>query len=344
MLRKKLIQTLSCEVGDILAEDVINNNLKILARDTIINEFIKSKLINLGVYSITIYDNYREDNSHYVDIKKEYDNIIMLNKKLIMDIFSGSRDADEIILEITNSIYGKLIDANYMMSYISELKNKDLYTFTHSVNVGFYSMLMAKWMRLSENQVKEIIVAGLLHDIGKTKIDDKILNKPGRLTKEEFDEMKKHPRYGYDIVKKVSQISEDIKTGILFHHERMDGSGYPSRLKNDEINLYSRIIAIADTYDAMTSNRVYKKRVTPFESFNMFLTTGMTIYDIKILNTFLNNITPYYIGAKVLLDDGTKGKIVYIPPYNIVSPIINVDTKFIDFSRENTISVVDIIS
>lgn len=238
-------------------------------------------------------------------------------------------------MKLANNIYDKVFEVDYIMKYILDLENTDEYTFVHSVNVAFYSMLIGKWMKMSKYDIKLLIQAGILHDIGKIKIDNKILNKPGKLTYEEFKEMKNHPLYVYDMIKESTDIDDKIKKAVLFHHERMDGSGYPYKLAGSEISLYARIIAIADTYDAMTSNRVYKKKATPFKSFDMFLTEGIALYDVEVLNTFLSNISTYYIGSKVTLNSGQRGKIVYIPPYNISSPIIKVVSSYIDFFKKN---------
>lgn len=348
MVNKKIVNISECKIGSVLAEDIFNyNNIKAVSKNTIINEYIKKKLLELGVFEIRIYENVqdREDynkNTEYNNFKKEYEDIIGSTQKLILDIFVENEVNCNKIIEVTNNIYNTVFEAEYIMKYMSDLKDVDEYTFIHSVNVAFYSMLIGRWMKMSEDEMKVLIQAGVLHDIGKMKVDNNILNKPGRLTYDEFEEMKKHTIYGYNIIKEKSYIDDNIKKTILSHHERMDGSGYPYGLSGDNINLYARIIAIADTYDAMTSNRVYKKKVTPFKSFNMFLTEGLSIYDIKILNIFLNNISTYYIGSNVILSNGEKGKVVYIPPNDILSPIVKVENSYLDFSQNSNISIEDV--
>lgn len=349
MVNKRIVNVSECRIGAVLAEDIFNyNKIKALSKNTIINEYIKKKLLELGVFKIPIYENDQDrqdfdNNAEYNTFKKEYDNIIGSTQKLILDIFANNDVNCNKIIELANNIYDTVFEAEYIMKYMSDLKDVDEYTFIHSVNVAFYSMLIGRWMKMSEDEMKILIQAGVLHDIGKMKVDNKVLNKPGRLTYNEFEEMKNHAIYGYNIIKEKSDIDDNIKAAILSHHERMDGSGYPYGLCGSNINLYARIIAIADTYDAMTSNRVYKKKVTPFKSFNMFLTEGLSIYDIEILNIFLNNISTYYIGSNVILSNGEKGKVVYIPPYDILSPIVKVENNYLDFSKKNdNISIEDV--
>lgn len=350
MVNKRIVNVSECRIGAVLAEDIFNyNKIKALSKNTIINQYIKKKLLELGVFKISIYENDRDredftNNTEYNNFKKEYDNIIGSTQKLILDIFASNDVNCNKIIELANNIYDTVFEAEYIMKYMSDLKDVDEYTFIHSVNVAFYSMLIGRWMKMSEDEMKILIQAGVLHDIGKMKVDNKVLNKPDRLTHNEFEEMKNHAIYGYNIIKEKSYINDNIKAAILSHHERMDGSGYPYGLCGGNINLYARIIAIADTYDAMTSNRVYKKKVTPFKSFNMFLTEGLSIYDIEILNIFLNNISTYYIGSNVILSNGEKGKVVYIPPYDILSPIVKVENNYLDFSKKNeNISIEDVI-
>lgn len=331
-----------CKIGDILAEDIYNcNNIKVVSKNTVINSFIKNKLVKFGAYNIKIY-HINDEDEKYNDFKKEYKSTILKIKRLILGIFSGGNIDTEELISSAESIYSKIFEADYIIKYINELRNTDEYTFTHSANVAFYSMLIGRWMKLPEHNIRELIQAGILHDIGKLKIEDKILNKPGKLTDEEFVEMKKHATYGYDMLKSNKDINDDIKKAILMHHERTDGTGYPTGAKENEINVYAKIIAIADTYDAMTSNRIYKKKVTPFDSFKMFLSSGIRIYDISILNIFLNNIAPYYTEATVKLNDKRNGKIVYIPPYNILDPVININNEYLDFSKQKGLSIVDV--
>lgn len=348
MVNKKIVNISECKIGAVLAEDIFNyNNIKAVCKNTIINKYIKERLLELGVFKICIYENEQNKEQCNKDIeynkfKKEYEDIIGSTQKLILDMFVKNEVNCNNIIELTNNIYNTVFQAEYIMKYMSALKDVDEYTFIHSVNVAFYSMLIGRWMKMSKDEMKVLIQAGILHDIGKMKVDNKILNKPSKLTYEEFQEMKKHTIYGYNIIKEKNDIGDNIKKAVVSHHERMDGSGYPYGLAGDNINLYARIVAIADTYDAMTSNRIYKKKVTPFKSFDMFLGEGLALYDIKIVNIFLSNMSSYYIGSKVVLSTGEKGKVVYIPPYDILSPIIETESGYLDFSKNNNISIEDV--
>jgi HD-GYP domain-containing protein (c-di-GMP phosphodiesterase class II) len=169
----------------------------------------------------------------------------------------------------------------------------------------------------------------------------KILNKKGELSSDEFEIVKKHTILGYELVKDINEIDNDIKLAILLHHERMDGSGYPYHYNQDDkdLNIYSRIVALADVFDAMTTDRVYKKRSTPFEVFEMFQTVGISMYDTKIMNLLINKLASYLVGSKVLLSNGSVGEIVYIPLQNVTKPIIKVSSCYIDLSQSDSVKI-----
>jgi HD-GYP domain-containing protein (c-di-GMP phosphodiesterase class II) len=189
-----------------------------------------------------------------------------------------------------------------------------------------------------------LVLAGLLHDIGKARIPEAIVKKHGKLEPEEYEFMKKHPTLGYNIVKDIPDIKDEIKEAILMHHERKDGTGYPQRVKGDEIGLYAKIISIADVYDAMTSERVYKKRITPFDTFREFESEGYQSFDTKIMLTFLSNIAAYYLGSRVRLDTGETGEIVYLPPQHISRPVIKVGKdRYVDMYRESDRRIVEML-
>ncbi|HZK58167.1 MAG TPA: HD-GYP domain-containing protein, partial [Clostridia bacterium] len=209
-------------------------------------------------------------------------------------------------------------------------------------HVPFYSMLIAAWLNLSDKEINEVIQAGLLHDIGKVKVPNKILNKKGKLTTEEFNTIKKHTTLGHEMLSKIDDISYGVKNAVLLHHERTDGSGYPFGMSTTFIDLYSKIVAIADVFDAMTSDRIYRKRKTPFDVFEMFKTVGVGIFDTTILNIFINKISPYYIGTNVMLNNGERGRIVYIPPRDVLSPIIEIQSDYLDLSVQNNIEILSI--
>lgn len=346
------VMVFDCTELDIIAEDVVNSNgITMLAKGAIITDYIKKRLIEMGIESISIYNSISKmidninnfmNNLSYQNCKRQYKETVLLVKNIIDDLARGKQIQYNKVISVANMILEFINEKGNMINYLNEIRNADRYTYNHCVNVAFYSMLIATWLGLSDKEVNEVIQAGLLHDIGKVKISDKILNKKGKLTNEEFNIIKNHTILGYEMLNKIDDINYEIKNVALLHHERIDGSGYPFNMSVDSIGLYAKIVAVADVFDAMTSDRVYRKKKTPFDAFEMFKTTGVGIFDPTIINTFIKNISPYYTGINVILNNGKKGRIIYIPPQNVLNPVIEVQSSYLDLSTQNNVEILRI--
>ena len=197
-------------------------------------------------------------------------------------------------------------------------------TYAHSLNVAIISRIIGKWLHFSNEELDTLTLAGLLHDIGKTKIPDEVLNKDGKLTDEEFQMIRNHPKYGYDILKS-QPLNSHIKKAALMHHERCDGSGYPMGLTMEEIDAYALIIAIAAVYDAMPAARSYRAPLCPFEVIAEFEKDGLQKYKPKYILTFLENIANAYQNNRVMLSDGTSARIVLLNHRRLSKPLVQLD-------------------
>jgi putative nucleotidyltransferase with HDIG domain len=335
--------------GDILAFDVYDKNglALIAAKGTVFNNYTKERLTNLGIDHVYIYKQERRAklirNSND-DFTKTYINTVSLSRAIFQDLIAGKPLDFQLISSITEQIHLHIDENSSILKCLSDIRCSDEYTYIHSVNVAFYSMLIAKWLKLSDFEINKAIQSGLLHDVGKIKIPNEVLNKRGVLTKKEYDIIKNHTLLGYEIVENINGIDKDIKNAVLLHHERMDGSGYPFCYHANRLNLYSRIVAVADVFDAMTSERIYKSRSTPFDALEMFQTVGITMFDTKILNVFTSNLSSYLVGSKVLLSNGDIGEIVFIPIHKLTCPIIKIPTGYLDFSKESRVKISNMIS
>lgn len=342
------ITILECREGDILADDAFNlYGVMLASRGTLLNDYLISKLNKNGIREITIWRKLKvdEDSNFNIKFQKSYYNKIVQTKKLFQDLLKGKQFEHERILSITDEIYNYKDLSSKIIKSLLKMKSIDQYTYYHSVNVAFYCMLISNWMRLPENKVKKAVQAGFLHDLGKTRIPNDILNKKGILTREEFEVIKDHTVLGYELVNKIEGIDHEVKLAVLLHHERMDGSGYPYHYKPEhkDFNLYSKIVAVADVFDAMTSDRIYKKKSTPFEVFEMFQTVGLSMLDTKIIKFFIERLAVYLIGNEVLLSSGELGKIVYIPLHNVTCPIVQVSSGYVDMSLDNEVKIIRMI-
>lgn len=210
---------------------------------------------------------------------------------------------------ITNDLMKSIADNDAVAVDINMLKVSDEYTFKHSVDVATMAMVVARQHGMSEKDIHEIGIAGILHDMGKSKIPDEILNKPGRLTDEEFAIMKKHPVYGYNLLKGKPELSNEILLGVLQHHEKMNGNGYPMGVNSSKISRYARIIAVVDVYDALVTERPYKKAFSQRDAVEMIMAMTADM-DVKAMKSFMRSVILYPVGSIVQLSTGEDAKVV----------------------------------
>lgn len=235
-------------------------------------------------------------------------------RSIIQDVMISLRNETDFNTKQVYNIAGKLIDEllsnKNVMINLSDIKSLDGYTFEHSVNVCILSVILGIGMGLNMNRIKDLGIGAFLHDIGKVHVPVEILKKPARLVPEEFEIIKKHTHYGFEILKKSDNISS-ISAIIAFgHHERLDGSGYPMNLKGDSIHQFTRIVSVADVYDAMTSNRAYRKRMQPHEALEYLTALSNQLFDMEIVNTFRKYVAIYPEGSGVILSNRQRGIVV----------------------------------
>jgi len=172
------------------------------------------------------------------------------------------------------------------------------------------SIAIGTALDLNKNELCNLGVCGMLHDVGKVEIPIELILKPAKLTKDEYDIVKTHASLGANYIIGNKEINNEVYLGVVSHHEKFDGTGYPNGLKKEEIPLFGRIIAVADVYDALTANRAYRKPIKPFEAIEYIMGGVGTSFDYKVVKAFLKKIEPYPIGACVILSDGRRGSIV----------------------------------
>ncbi|MDS1029334.1 HD-GYP domain-containing protein [Bacillota bacterium LX-D] len=233
----------------------------------------------------------------------------------------------EKIINTIKNIISDLLKNEDLVVNLTDIRTADSYTFAHSVNVCVLSILTGINLNFSENQLFHLGTGALLHDIGKTLIPNEIINKPGKLDEQEREKIKMHTIFDYNILENQSEISSFAAKVALQHHERIDGSGYPHGLKGKKIHLYSQITGIADVYDALTSDRVYRKAFLPHEAYEFLSGTGGTIYDYNLVKVFLSQIAPYPVGTFVKLNTGEIGVVVDVPKELTIRPVIRVFFK-----------------
>ena len=226
---------------------------------------------------------------------------------------------------------------------LHNMRDFDDLTYTHSMNVAMICNVFAQWLGMSPDEVKLATACGTLHDIGKLRIDDGIIKKPGKLTDDEFKTIQSHPIFGYRILQNQN-ISEHIKLSALEHHEKCDGSRYPMHLPGDKIDKFAKLVTIADVYDAMTSNRVYRKGMCPFKVIEIFEQEGLQKYDVVFIMTFLESVVNTYIDNRVALSDGRIGTVKWINKQRLSKPMVQLENgDFLELAKHPDISITQIL-
>lgn len=256
--------------------------------------------------------------------KKLYAEAKLLQTKLLDSLKNGETvdiaPLEEMADELVDSIF-KNPDA---MIYLSRIREKDTYLMEHSLNVGMLLANFGRYLGLSRLVIKELLVGGLLHDTGKIMIPDEILHKPGKLTFDEFEIMKRHVKYGVQFLDKSEGISEVMRTVAANHHERLDGLGYPNGLKGDELCLISRVSTIVDVYDALTADRCYKKGMPSTTAFRILLEGAGTQFDPILVKKFIKCMGVYPVGTLVKLKSNKLALVIERNEESPLKPVVKI--------------------
>jgi HD-GYP domain-containing protein (c-di-GMP phosphodiesterase class II) len=246
--------------------------------------------------------------------------------KLSESIINGKEDIVE-VGRLSNVILNMINDLLHnfdIIGNLSEISGYDNYTFHHSVNTTILSLIIGIGSNYNNNQLMELGMGVLMHDVGKIMISEKILNKIDPLTKEEFEEIKKHTTYGYEILRRNQDISLLSAHVALQHQEKWDGSGYPRGLKAKEIHEYARIAAISDVFEALTSVRVYRGAMEPYKAYEYINANSGTHFDPRFIEAFSRNIAVYPNGTGVVLSNGLRGNVIRQNPFNPDRPYVRI--------------------
>ncbi len=247
-------------------------------------------------------------------IMKDLDASGPLSKGLAIKEQEVKNLASRIVNEITSN--------QDVLIQLSDIRAQDGYLFAHSVNCCVLATLVGVKMNYDQNTLIMLAIGALLHDIGFVEIPQMILRKPGALSDNEYEAVKKHPEYGYDIFKKSKLFSQRIGEIILQHHERNQGQGYPSGYKGKDVASLARILAVVDVYDALTSEKAYRDAYPVHEAIEMMLSWGEELFDLEVLNIFLESVSAYPIGSLVLLNNNESGLVVDNSPGYSSQPVV----------------------
>lgn len=255
---------------------------------------ILNNTADIKKYSATI-----EEVSH---IQRVHKNSVEIFQEILNDVRKGNSIYIEDIILVIDQFLEECFKKPTLVASVARIKNSDDYEVSHAMNVSILNMVLGRKLGLDIEQMKIVGIGGLLHDIGKVKVPESVLKKPGKLTDEEFAIVKKHPEYGYEMLK--GRFPQPVLECVLFHHERADGSGYPFGLKDSAIPRYAKITSVSDVYDAITSDKSYKNGSSAPKAISEMLRSSGIQFNNVLLRMFIEILGGYPSGTVVLLDTG----------------------------------------
>lgn len=309
-----------------LANDLFDaSGRTLIGQGNKLTDRIIEKLLEYGFDGIYVEDSLSED------IKVED----VISPQLRAEGMDCIRNADiDRCMEIARMMVEEILQNGALTIDLVNLRSFDDYTYAHSVNVAVLCGVMGLGFGLDEEELTCMITAALIHDLGKLSIPGNILNKPSRLTPEEFQIMKSHPQLSYELIQNRLDIAPSIKTAVLYHHENVDGSGYPHGIKGDEHTLFTKILHVADVYDALVSKRPYKKPYSSFDAAEYLMANCGTLFDLESVKMLLTYVPLFPKGTEVVLSDGQKGIIYGNSGIHNLRPIIRTENgSLIDLTQ-----------
>ncbi|MBY0124218.1 HD-GYP domain-containing protein [Bacillus sp. S/N-304-OC-R1] len=313
----RLVATSYVEAGAVLAKAIYNEKGQILVNAGItLKEKMIERLQELGIsyifikeegtedieYNETISDSTRREaiqtiSSTFEQIQKDP----KLTSSFVVE--KASKRFSDIIRHLLTEIREK----QDLLNLLSDAFTHDNYIFMHSLNVTLYSLAIGMQLKLTPKELETLGLGAIFHDIGKLKVPLDVLLKPDKLTDSEYEDIKKHTEEGFEILRKVHSIPLLVAHCAYQHHERMNGSGYPRGIAGSDIHYFGKIIAVADVFDAITSNRVYRKAMLPSEGLEILYSGSGTLFDQKVIEAFRLAVAIYPVGLSVVLNDGRRG-------------------------------------
>ncbi|MFD2671427.1 HD-GYP domain-containing protein [Marinicrinis sediminis] len=344
--------------GDQLTSDVFNaHGVHILSKHAILNERDIAKLVQHQIDEVSIYP--RSRSSHLstspatddpsssnkttierinAEILPHFDNAVNGMVHLFDQIRSGDAITEQQLEQLVDPLIQSIQKQRDSVSLLLLLNSENDYTYQHCIQVGMISYYIARWLKYEEAEAQLIGNCGFLHDVGKSRISDDILNKPGRLTGEECELVKQHTIFGWELIQKMKGDCPEA-TVALQHHERSDGSGYPKQLTEEQIHPYAKIVAVADTYSAMISKRAYKEERDMLDVLKELYALSFTNLDPTVIHTFIHHMLPNFIHKRVKLSDDSIGEIIMTNPKDFFRPVIRRDGAFLDLSEQKELEI-----
>ena len=346
----KTIARMTLEPGMVLASDVFSyQNELLLHKNTTLTPMDITKLAMYSIMCVDIMEPSDYATTHYEKVRlssgfqkfeKAYNTALPQYKKIMFDFVVNHKpvDLDElftIYMQITSCCKTGEILLDYLYNM---LPSEDDMTYAHCLNSALIAGVFGTWLGISEDEMITLICCAYFYDIGKLLLPAKLIWKPDKLTPQEFEMIKTHTLRGFNLIKDLD-LDENIMKATLEHHERCDGTGYPSHLRDRQINVFAKYISIIDAYEAMTSARTYRESLTPMIVVENFEKSA-SYYTPSILLPILQHIANSQLGMKIRLSDDKTGEIIMINSGHLSRPLVKCGEEVIDLSKHNEIKIV----
>ncbi|MPW24754.1 HD domain-containing protein [Alkalibaculum sp. M08DMB] len=331
----RLVPINSIKDGTILAKTIYNTTgIPLLRAGYPLNDKLIVKAINNGISSLYIQDSYSDEiitdiispefrQKAVQTLKNSFKD---MHRKSLSKVNPTNNSSDPLanIAILANEIVDNIFTNKDVVINLVDIKTMDDYTYQHCVNTAVLAIVLGIELGYKKKQLQSIAIGALLHDFGKVFIPKTVLLKPGKLSDQEFDLIRNHPTLGHDYLHQHLSLDPITLSIISEHHEKVDGTGYPNRLNSRRISIFAKIIAVCDVYDALTSDRSYRKAMSPNEALELIMGSCGIDFDLDIVRAFIKRIVPYPVGTLVNLSNQRIAVIKEINPHCVLRPIVKV--------------------
>ncbi|TCX53289.1 MULTISPECIES: HD-GYP domain-containing protein [unclassified Dehalobacter] len=324
----RLVNIKYVQEGSLLAKPIRNSYGRILLGEGVaLDKNYLSKLKDIGYDMVFIQDERFQDIEIGYAITDKTKEIAYNAVRGVTDELEKNPeaeiDADSVRYAVLNLVQD-LLHSSDILSNLTDINGYDEYTYHHSINTTVLALMLGIGKGFTQNQLLELGMGVLMHDIGKTKISKEILNKKGKLEEEEFQQIKAHPLYGYEYIRGNRDFSILSAHVALQHHEKWKGGGYPRGLRENEIHEYARIASVADVYEALTSKRPYRDAMPPYLAYEYVIVHSGLQFDPEIVCIFAQSVAPYPVGTGIELSNGLRGVVIKQNPILPTRPVVRV--------------------
>lgn len=313
------------QVNDVVAKDILNGEGKTLIKQGI---KITRQSINFLRENLILYIYIEDEALNDIQTDPILDNLkqktLAKLPRIFGSIYTGNYTDARQNLESVDELINHIFEKKWVNTNMYEIKTYDNYTYIHCLDTAIMVAFIGLEMKYEKSKLRDLCIAAILHDIGKIKIPNNILNKKSKLTDEEFALIKMHSVYGKEILEEVPFCTEAIIQGVYQHHERIDGKGYPTGTYDDEIGEFAKIISICDVFTAVSANRSYRQRFSPNDAYELILAGSGTKFDEGMVQKFRDVFFIYPLGACVKLTNGVEGYVVRQNKFFADRPVVRI--------------------